>query len=540
MRSDTDELDADLVVVGFGAAGACAAIEAADAGAAVLVLDRFGGGGTSAVSGGVVYAGGGTAIQHGAGVRDSPEAMYQYLRMEVGDAVSSATLRRFCAESSGMMDWLSGLGVPFASSLCPDKTSYPSNRHYLYYSGSERSEPFASAAEPAPRGHRAHGRGTSGATLFTALARAVRARGVAVYRQTTVTSLTRDEAGRVTGVLARTLRDAPGWARLAHRLLSRYAAKPGLYVPALGRALRRRAARLDQRFGRALRVRARSGVVLAAGGFVANREMMRQHAPAYRGCLPLGTPGDDGGGLWLGIRAGGATAKLDRLSAWRFVTPPTALVEGLLVDRAGQRICDESRYGAAIGAAILERTDAAAWLLIDRRIRAAALRQLRGPMLWFQRLQGWYLLRAGAHTAWSLDELAERVGIEADGLRETVRGYHRALADGEPDPAGKRGATPLDSPPYTLLDVSIRPNPGYPCPVLTLGGLVVNERTGAVRAEDGTDIPGLYAAGRVAVGLCANSYVSGLSLADCVFSGRRAGVAAIAAARGVDTNKNMF
>jgi len=41
--------------------------------------------------------------------------------------------------------------------------------------------------------------------------------------------------------------------------------------------------------------------------------------------------------------------------------------------------------------------------------------------------------------------------------------------------------------------------------------------------EDGTPVPGLYAAGRTAVGLCSNSYVSGLSLADCVFSGRRAG-----------------
>ena len=40
---------------------------------------------------------------------------------------------------------------------------------------------------------------------------------------------------------------------------------------------------------------------------------------------------------------------------------------------------------------------------------------------------------------------------------------------------------------------------------------------------DGSTVAGLYAAGRTAVGICSNSYVSGLSLADCVFSGRRAG-----------------
>jgi 3-oxo-5alpha-steroid 4-dehydrogenase len=55
-----------------------------------------------------------------------------------------------------------------------------------------------------------------------------------------------------------------------------------------------------------------------------------------------------------------------------------------------------------------------------------------------------------------------------------------------------------------------------------MGGLTVNEETGVVRREDGTEIEGLYAAGRNAVGLCSNYYVSGLSLADCVFSGWRA------------------
>ena len=58
--------------------------------------------------------------------------------------------------------------------------------------------------------------------------------------------------------------------------------------------------------------------------------------------------------------------------------------------------------------------------------------------------------------------------------------------------------------------------------MLTLGGLVVAPETGAVLRADGRPVPGLYAAGRSAVGLCSRSYVSGLSIADCVFSGRRA------------------
>ena len=87
----------------------------------------------------------------------------------------------------------------------------------------------------------------------------------------------------------------------------------------------------------------------------------------------------------------------------------------------------------------------------------------------------------------------------------------------------------LDRPPFSLIDLCVRPRPAYPAPMLTLGGLVVAEDTGQVRRADGTGIGGLYAAGRSAVGLCSNSYVSGLSLADCVYSGRRAGRHAAAA-----------
>jgi 3-oxo-5alpha-steroid 4-dehydrogenase len=83
--------------------------------------------------------------------------------------------------------------------------------------------------------------------------------------------------------------------------------------------------------------------------------------------------------------------------------------------------------------------------------------------------------------------------------------------------------------PFSLIGCSIRPRLAYPAPMLTLGGLVVAEDTGQVRRADGTVVPGLYAAGRTVVGLCSRSYVSGLSLADCVFSGRRAGRSAAAA-----------
>ncbi|MBV9450404.1 MAG: FAD-binding protein [Streptosporangiaceae bacterium] len=516
---DSWDIQADVVIVGFGAAGACAALEAATTDRSVLVVERFSGGGATALSGGVVYAGGGTPQQTAAGVSDSADAMFAYLSTEVDGAVPEATLKEFCDGSVAMLAWLEGHGVPFEGSLCPDKTSYPTNRHYLYYSGSELSA--RDVAPPAPRGHRTHGRGTSGKVLYARLAAAVRDSGAAVITQTSVRRLVADEAGRVTGLECLSMRSAPGWARLAHRLLHRWSKKPYLYAPKLGRILHRPVAGLERRFARPLRVGAGHGVVLAAGGFAASREMMREHAPHIRGALPLATPGDDGSGVRLGVAAGGTTALLRRVSVWRFLTPPPALVRGVLVDRAGERICDESRYGAAIGAAVVAR-GGRAWLLVDRPILTQAHRQLRGTTLLFQRLQARYLLTSGTVSAPTLAEVAARAGVDPDGLAATVAAYNAATG---PDPLGKPEELrrPLDQAPYSLIDCSIRPRLLYPAPVLTLGGLVVEPGTGQVLRADGSVVPGLYAVGRSAVGICSGSYVSGLSIADCVFSGRRAG-----------------
>jgi 3-oxo-5alpha-steroid 4-dehydrogenase len=196
----------------------------------------------------------------------------------------------------------------------------------------------------------------------------------------------------------------------------------------------------------------------------------------------------------------------------------------VLVDRAGQRVCDESRYGAALGDAIVRR-GGRAWLLADRVTLAEARRQVRGSTLWFQRLQAWYLL-ASAVRAPTLAGVAARAGLDPDGLAATLDAYNAAARDpAAPDPAGKPAAArrPQDQPPFALIDCSVRPRLFYPAPVLTLGGLAVSPESGQVLRQDGTAIAGLYAAGRSAAGLCSRSYVSGLSLADCVFSGRRAG-----------------
>ena len=522
---------ADVVVVGFGAAGACAAIEAADAGADVLVLDRFNGGGATAISGGVVYAGGGTPEQQAAGIDDDAEQMYSYLRLETAGAVREDTLRRFCDESVDMLGWLKGNGVPFNGSAAPYKTSYPTNDYYLYYSGNELAGPSRAVARPAARGHRAHGKGTSGKALFGPLRDAALRRGVGVQGQTRATGLVTDAFGRVTGVECLSMHEAPARIRREHRLLAANVGKLNLWYRPIGKRISRRLLEIERRHGRPWRVHATKGVVLSTGGFSFNRPMVREHGPGYARGLPLGTLADDGSGIELGVTVGGATKHLDRFSAWRFFTPPSALAKGLLLGPSGERVCNESLYGAAVAEHVIHEHDGKAYLLVDATLLEEATKQTPSQTLWFQRLQVKSMLGSAAHTGDTIREVATKAGIDTDVAEKSVLAYNELVRSGDEDPLGKPRdqLQAIETGPYLMVDVSVRSSVRFPCPVMSLGGLVVDEGTGQVLRDDESVVAGLYAAGRTAAGICSKSYVSGLSLADCVFSGRRAGRAVGAA-----------
>jgi 3-oxo-5alpha-steroid 4-dehydrogenase len=165
------------------------------------------------------------------------------------------------------------------------------------------------------------------------------------------------------------------------------------------------------------------------------------------------------------------------------------------------------------------------YLVADKALVKRARQQLGSQTLWFQRIQAEAFLNVGRKKAGSIEELAAKAGIDPEALARTVSEHNDAIDGGAPDPMGKPDdfRVKIGQGPFYLFNVSIKTNMLNPCPMLTLGGLVVDEETGVVQTTSGDAIPGLYAAGRAAVGICSNSYVSGLSLADCVFSGRRAG-----------------
>lgn len=515
----------DVLVIGWGAAGACAALEARANGADVLVADRFVGGGASARSGGVVYAGGGTRQQRAAGFADTPEAMFSYLRHETQGVVSDATLQRFCRDSAANLAWLEGHGVPYAHSMpAGGKTSYPPDGTFLYYSGNELVPSHRDQLPPAPRGHRTVGKGQCGAVLYAHLKAACLRHGVRPQLQAAARRLVVDHAGRVLGAELWCLPAGSAQAQLHARLAAR-AARLQNFAPRYCDTLRKRVHQLERDFARPRLVRARRGVVLSTGGFIFNREMIAQHAPTFRRNFKVGTTGCDGSGLRLGLSAGAVADRLQRVSAWRFINPPLCWPKGIVVNTLGQRFVNEEVYGATLGQPLCEEQGGKAWLVLDARLRAQAIKQaLFGGYWWFQSVPALLLMLRGVRKGQSIELLAEATGMRTDLLRSSLLAYNAAARSDSEDAFGKSrdSRQVLDQGPYYACDISVD-NPLFPLGALTLGGLKVDEGSGAVVNPHGQPIPGLFAAGRTAIGIPSHLYVSGLSLADCVFSGRRAG-----------------
>ena len=464
------DLEADVVVVGFGCAGACAAIEAAEAGADVLVLERAsGGGGTSAMSGGLIYMGGGTPVQRACGYEDSPEEMYKFLLAACGPEADAAKLHIFCAESVAHFDWLVAHGVPFKHTSYPEPFMEPPTDDCLVYSGGEDAYPFDRIATPVPRAHKPQYPGAAGGFLMQKLVSATERSGARIIGDARCETLVVDPHGTVVGVVVR-------------------------------------------RDGAARCVRARRGIVLTAGGFIQNRDMVARYSPLLAKCnYKLGQDGDDGRAIRMAMGAGADIIRMDAGEVAVPLTPPRRLMRGIIVNRCGQRFINEDTYYGRIGQECLFRQDGRMFLIVDTAIYE---RNLAGM--------------SAAHVEESVEDLERSLGMPPGVLVGTVDFYNRHAAAGE-DPVFHKNAAmlqPLVTPPYAAIDCCTDKTIWA---TFTLGGLHT-QPTGEVLNPDGDVVPGLYAAGRTTSGIAAYGYVSGISLADGTFFGRQGGRSAASAA----------
>lgn len=462
--------EADVVIAGYGVAGAAAAVEAARAGADVLVLERTGSwGGAAAMAGGFIYLGGGTPLQTACGFEDSVDNMAAFLNAAMGPGADEARIADYCAGSVAHFDWLVGCGVPFKAEFFGEPGWEPMGDQGLMYSGGENAFPFNTIATPAPRGHvpqmsdKKQGEASAGFMLMKPLVDTATAAGARALYDVRAQRLVVASDGRVVGVVAR-------------------------------------------RYGDDIAIRARRGVVLASGSFAYNDAMVAQYAPRIAGRPAASIEQHDGRAIQMAQTLGADLAHMDATEV-AIYADPQQLVRGIVVNGRGQRYVAEDTYPGRIGQLTLYHQDNTAYLIIDGDAQEEAMASL-SPKL---------MLRPPTWVADTVGELEAEIGLAPGSLQATVAAYNEGAARGT-DPLLHKKAQwirPIGTP---LGAIDLRDSTGG----FTLGGLATT-LDGEVLHVSGAPIPGLFAAGRCTAGLAAWGYASGVSLGDGSFYGRRAG-----------------
>jgi 3-oxosteroid 1-dehydrogenase len=283
-----------------------------------------------------------------------------------------------------------------------------------------------------------------------------------------------------------------------------------------------------QKEGQPIRILARRGVVLAAGGFACNREMREKYQPA-----PISTewtsasPGNTGDAIRMGLELGAALDLMEE--AW---WGPTSLPPGeqpffhvverscpgsIMVDAAGMRFTNEAASYIDVVHAMYARNRAEAvsipaHFVFDQRFRRHYPWGLTLPG---RKLPADYLQSGYVKVADTLEELAKQAGIDPRGLLETVARFNGFARDGKDldffrgesaydrhygDPTVKPNPclAPLDKPPFYAVEL-------FPGDLGTKGGLVTDEHARVLR-EDGSPIEGLYAAGNASASVMGDTY----------------------------------
>lgn len=458
----------DVLVVGYGIAGACAALEARRLGGDVLVLERASaGGGASALSSGLFYLGGGTPVQKACGFEDSPENMYRFMIANMGSENADLAYR-YCQDNVAHFEWLEAQGVPFERSYHKGKAVFLLSTEGLLSTGNENVWPYRDIAKPVPRGHQVAAEGDSpGSAAMEALIKRCAEEGVKVACDTHVVALIADDSGRICGVKVR-------------------------------------------QQGREAAYRANKGVVIATGSFAMNPDMVKEYLTELGETSdPLGMQYNDGSGINMGVAAGAATEAMNGVIATASIYPPEQLIKGIIVNKFGERFVAEDSYHGRTAAFISEQPDQRAFLIVDSEIFAY-------PEIVTARHE----LVDGFET---VEEMEQGLGMPENSLTKTIREYNEHAKNGEDPVLFKHPdwVKPLDQGPWAAFDISFNRSFYYFIP---LGGLKINVH-GEVVDPQGNPIPGLFAAGACTAHIpqSGKSYASGMSLGPGSYFGRVAG-----------------
>lgn len=281
-------------------------------------------------------------------------------------------------------------------------------------------------------------------------------------------------------------------------------------------------------------IRARLGVVIAAGGFTGDKELRQRTFPhdPHGDNHVTPTRGHDGDSYRLAAELGGTLdttphqpASWGPVTVWKNLRGQDQVfphlrafgLPGLIaVNRRGERFANESYSYHDFGVEMIKEDagerDTFGWIVAD----ATAMRTYGIGYAKPRPLPTWYYKKVGFLVEGaSVEQLAEKIGVPADRLVATIAEFNEGAARGE-DPKFKRGSNWFH---HFKGDLEHKPNPNLA--VLEKGpfyavkiqvgdlgsyaGLAVNGRSEVVTAA-GEAVPGLYAVGTAAVSVFGGGY----------------------------------
>ncbi len=567
IRTRNWDAETDFLVVGSGAGGMTAAIVARASGLDSLLLektDQFGG--TTALSGGVAWIPNNPSMKRG-GIDDSVEEALQYLKAVVGPDVPEARLLAYIHRGPEMLAFMERhADLHFEAAL----------RYSDYYPDQPGAKPGGRSMEPRPISRRRIGVHAAEQRYPDFLKGGFMRFAITVRESREVMDMTLKGKWYMVRNMLRYYLDIPSRIKglpddrqtLGRALVVRLRrAMMDLDVPLWLNAAAEELIVDDGRVvglaithhGKTKTIRARRGVLLAAGGMGQNVALRQQY-----GQLPTGetfssdAPGNVGDAIRLGQMAG---ADLEFMGcAWW--TPSVkfpdgtvlALISGksmpgsVFIDGSGRRFCNEAApYEDVIKALWANHRGGIDTVPCHMVFDARARREyLMGPIPpgkvqadrllpgeWFD---SGFLCRAE-----TLAELAQQMGVPADALEQTISRHNAHAVEGR-DPDFHRGEQAIDR---YYGDPAIKPNPSlapiergpfyalkvYPGDLGTKGGLKTDEE-GRVLQASGQPIPGLYACGNCSGAVMGDSYPgAGATIGSAMTFGF---IAAQHAARAID------
>ncbi|MCI5774517.1 MAG: FAD-dependent oxidoreductase [Erysipelotrichaceae bacterium] len=482
-----EEKTADIIVVGAGAAGLSSAIAAADNGAeSVIIIEKTAktGGNLLLTSGSMSAAE--TSIQKEEGIEDSKELFVEDIMKNGANLGNEELVKAFVEEDTAAFEWLLEHGL---NEMFPEGRAKAvfAPEHQLYsvqrtYKPKATAEGYSSAAHQ---------------VLDTYLKTLDQ---VSVDFDTEATQLLANEQGQVLSVLA------------------------------------------TNADGKTIKYTANKGVIMCTGGYSGNFNLLEKYAA--NGGDYLSSTTSMGEGLYMmqevgayideetmsyiptfpmGVQTGERSGTIGSTYTWK--------AGGISVNQDGKRFVNEQEARVDVREVALEEQPGAVQYDIFTDKIVEDLRAANGSMMF-----DLYFAEGGraeklVQSASSLEELAEKINVPAENLVATVEEYNAAVDAGQTDELGRNYDPATVGSAYNLAINKIEGETYYAVPlkalcVMTLGGVTI-DTTGHVLDEQGTQIPGLYAAGEVVGGIWGRFVSGGTGVMGPITFGRIAAKAAM-------------